>query len=755
MGTDLAEVLPSPHAIKVHRLMCTELLKIVNRISKIFPEIEAARPRCSSGIEVLCLLNSAIEKAKSLLQDCSESSKLYLAIKANALLSRCEKSRSLLEQSLSQIQNMVPVVLAAEISRIIADLRCATFSLDSSEEEAGKVLRAFLQQYAAADPTEKSAIETIQFTALRLHITSQKALLIERRSINKLLNKVGDGDPKKKQILLHLSNLLKKYGKLIVREQTDNVRVQHEESFLSANSCDQSVEVEDRGKYGCGEAQADMLSRLVPPEEFKCPISSRLMYDPVVIASGQTFERMWIQKWFDEGHDTCPKTKRKLDHFSLTPNTAMKDLISKWCMALGITIPDPCIQSAVVQLCETSSTSIASLSSSMNDLYLPIDFSNVSLGSLDTSYSSEFSHAKIADGSNLTSMQTNDDCHKFEYCANTCESNVELLSKLDALPWDSQCKVVEGFKIHLKHDGQACYSLSSENFVEPVIRFLKDARDLLDIKAQRTGCQLLLALLNKCRSSIPYLHEDACSLLASFLNSEITEEALAIVEVLSCDTFCRSKIAASGALSSILEILDTQIREFQEPAIRILCNLSWNVDIRSLLVSSEFIPKLVPFFEDSALARYCITFLENLCDAESARVSVAETDGCIASIAKLLEIDCHEDQEHAVTVLLSLCSQRVQYCQMVMNEGVIPALVSISINGNDRGKAGAMELLRLLRDIEYSDEQECSGSDLDYSKDSSNHHIKEKKSSSKASGFFGMKLSIFSKSNSLAPKMKK
>ena len=65
-------------SLQVHSLMCSELAKLVDRISNIFPEIEAARPRCSSGIQALCLLSKAIEKAKSLLQYCSESSKLYL-----------------------------------------------------------------------------------------------------------------------------------------------------------------------------------------------------------------------------------------------------------------------------------------------------------------------------------------------------------------------------------------------------------------------------------------------------------------------------------------------------------------------------------------------------------------------------------------------------------------------------------------------------------------------------------------------------
>lgn len=64
--------------LQVHHGMCTQLSKFVERIAKVFPEIEAARPRCSSGVQALCLLNNAIGKAKSLLQYCSESSKLYL-----------------------------------------------------------------------------------------------------------------------------------------------------------------------------------------------------------------------------------------------------------------------------------------------------------------------------------------------------------------------------------------------------------------------------------------------------------------------------------------------------------------------------------------------------------------------------------------------------------------------------------------------------------------------------------------------------
>lgn len=181
--------------------------------------------------------------------------------------------------------------------------------------------------------------------------------------------------------------------------------------------------------------------------------------------------------------------------------------------------------------------------------------------------------------------------------------------------------------------------------------------------------------------------------------------------------------------------------------MKILCNLSSNGDVDSFIIPSMFIPKLVPLFEDDNLARYCITILKNLCHNEDGRMYVAETDGCIASISKLLEKDSHDDQEHAVCVLLSLCSQRLEYCHLVMDEGVIPGLVSVSINGNKKAKAMAMELLRILKE-ELNARGESSRSDV--STDSSKQQ--KDKNPPKARGLFGK---FFSKPSALAARKKK
>ncbi|KAL5212651.1 hypothetical protein ABZP36_023498 [Zizania latifolia] len=75
------------------------------------------------------------------------------------------------------------------------------------------------------------------------------------------------------------------------------------------------------------------------PEDFRCPISLELMRDPVIVSTGQTYERAFIQRWIDCGNRTCPKTQQKLQNLTLTPNYALRSLILQWCEEKGIKLP--------------------------------------------------------------------------------------------------------------------------------------------------------------------------------------------------------------------------------------------------------------------------------------------------------------------------------------------------------------------------------------------------------------------------------
>ncbi|XP_017222283.1 U-box domain-containing protein 1 isoform X2 [Daucus carota subsp. sativus] len=74
------------------------------------------------------------------------------------------------------------------------------------------------------------------------------------------------------------------------------------------------------------------------PDEYRCPISLDLMRDPVIVASGHTYDRNSIAQWINTGHHTCPKSGQRLIHMALIPNYALKSLIHQWCEENNITI---------------------------------------------------------------------------------------------------------------------------------------------------------------------------------------------------------------------------------------------------------------------------------------------------------------------------------------------------------------------------------------------------------------------------------
>lgn len=300
-GCRAKQGLPAPPSVKVHTRLCFNLQNLVDIVSEIIPEIEAARPG-ALGVEALCQLYKLIHKAKSLLQHCRELSILLLVLAGDTILSRCKMLKHQIKQSLSEIQRTVPVALAAKISRVILAVKGVVFCLDSSEKEAKRVLCDLLYTHRIG-LTDKLALSAIHAVCSTLKISSPKAIRTEQISIRRLMDKFGGGGKtKRKKVLIFFQNLLKKYREL-----------------------EQGIECP------LDAAQTGLLSWPEPPKEFLCPLSMRLMHDPVVIASGLTYDRASIQQWFDEGHDTCPETNEKLDHFMLIANAVMKDIISKWC----------------------------------------------------------------------------------------------------------------------------------------------------------------------------------------------------------------------------------------------------------------------------------------------------------------------------------------------------------------------------------------------------------------------------------------
>ncbi|KAL0417986.1 UNVERIFIED_CONTAM: U-box domain-containing protein 9 [Sesamum radiatum] len=151
---------------------------------------------------------------------------------------------------------------------------------------------------------------------------------------------VFEGDPAMVARVLELKKELQKLVKAIADDEYDvNLeaveRAQRMLCALKEFKLKKSVSLNLRDHhYGQGMVAGPV------PEEFKCPLSKELMRDPVIIASGQTFDRPFIQKWLKAGNRTCPRTQQVLSHTILTPNHLIREMIAEWCKNHGIKLPD-------------------------------------------------------------------------------------------------------------------------------------------------------------------------------------------------------------------------------------------------------------------------------------------------------------------------------------------------------------------------------------------------------------------------------
>ena len=67
-----------------------------------------------------------------------------------------------------------------------------------------------------------------------------------------------------------------------------------------------------------------------PPPQYVCPISKKVMRDPVFAADCTVYDRESIELRFADGDATSPATGQRLQSLPLRPNAVLKRLIDEW-----------------------------------------------------------------------------------------------------------------------------------------------------------------------------------------------------------------------------------------------------------------------------------------------------------------------------------------------------------------------------------------------------------------------------------------
>lgn len=728
VGTAVEQILLAANNAKLHGGMCLKLGRLAHKVIKIFPSLEAVQPRCMPGIQSLCALNLALDKATCLIQHCADCSKLYLAVTGDSVLVKFTKIKDALNRSLRDLEEMVPRDLSRQIAEIVKEIEETTFALEPSEKDVGDAIIALLQQ-SSGSCSNFSEVEFFNQAADRLDIGSPRAMLKERRALKKLLDKAqAEDDQRKISVIIYFLHLLKKstkrfsYDYLDYDSESSNARLQSSRRVASEANSGRKSNVSISGLPLVGWVTKESINNSewtpVPPEEFRCPISLQLMFDPVVISSGQTYERVWIEKWFSDGHDTCPKTQQKLSHLSVTPNYCIKALITSWCEKYGIRVQDPLSQPSstvpwvsdmhgfeiLLHPNDDCKKDVKVLPSVDNNVACIVEEEDDNMPDSNLGDSLHFNSLLVQE--NQESNENNDANVPLSYDIidsdrideDNCFQYETLVTSLMTPPLDSQCQAAEKVKLILDDDDGACNYIGANGIIPALVSFLRSAIDASDIKAQQTGALALLSIARNDRNKGLILSAGILPLLLDLIRSEAIEVALAVMLALSNLEENKSSFVASGAIPCLLELLESEDGHSQHIALSILYNLStvlwdWSNNIPAWPVS-----KLAQLLGNSEYTDKCITVLHNLAGTEEGRATIVRTEGCILAIAELLDTGNLEEQELAVDILLLLCTNSFEYSHLVLREGVIPSLVTVSITGSPNGMEKAQKLLEYFRE---------------------------------------------------------
>ncbi|KAL5216263.1 hypothetical protein ABZP36_007664 [Zizania latifolia] len=711
---------------KLHGALCKKLHTVVHEVLDAIPALEATRPGNSSRLLALSSLRIAVEKAKNLLQYCSECSKLYLALTAENVLTRFEKARYELLESLHRLEETLPDATTSQTLGITHDLEEAVFALDQTEKQAGADVNQLIQNEAKSNGfLDDNEVEFFRQTAFRVGVASSTAALTERRALRRLLERAhAEEDMKKESAASYLLQLMRKYSYLFRSEATEFTN----SSLCSSPSCSSSSLSSSVDLHGNGHATEKQTSRVgsfnlrhirglsgsmpLPPEELRCPISLQLMHDPVVVASGQTYERACIEKWFDSGNTTCPKTRKELSQLSMTPNYGIKGLITSWCEQNGVLVPSAPPDSPKLKYLRISSlTSSTCLVTNGVSTILFEDTGAKDEAKLDSRVASEKctrqnsgeSVSEISEAEFSPEKRLRGNSGKMARA--TCELWLRVLGKDDEECVDEQREVVGQIRLLLKDDSELRNYAGASGITEPLIHFLEMAICRDDAQCQVVGTMALFNLaVSNDRNKKQQLSGGVIPLMEKMIQKpETYEAAVAMYLNLSCLAEAQAIIGPSKATPFLIRSLQEQDDGSRSKTccldgLLTLYNLSLHSPNVPILISSGVIQSLHDVLTPSSpRTEKALAVLINMALTRAGKKEIAANSAMVAAIVLVLDNGELAEKEKAVSCLWIICSGDDGGSQTVLQEGVIPALVSLTANSTGKVREKAQRLLSLFR----------------------------------------------------------
>ncbi|KAL7592949.1 U-box domain-containing protein 26 [Lactuca sativa] len=377
------------------------------------------------------------------------------------------------------------------------------------------------------------------------------------------------------------------------------------------------------------------------PYHFRCPISLELMRDPVIVVTGQTYDRPSIESWVATGNTTCPVTRLPLTDFTLIPNHTLRRLIQEWCVAnrsYGVErIPTPkqpadpvMVRSLLSQAASESNSSHARLSALRRLRGLARDSDK------NRSVISTHNAREVLLG--VLFSETN---------SNSSELNLESLAILSSFPLsESECLLVSSDPDRISY----LISLLSHSSIDVRV----NAASLLENVVAGTRSPENRAEISN--------HDEVFDRIVGILNYPLSYPRAMKVGIKALFALClvkqhRHKAVEAGAVEALINRLADFEKCDAERAlatVELLCRIPQGcAAFASHALTVPLLVKIILKISDRA-TEYAAGSLLSLCSAAERLQREAVAAGVLTQLLLLVQSDCTERAKRKAQMLLKL-----------------------------------------------------------------------------------------------------
>ncbi|XP_022776378.1 U-box domain-containing protein 11-like isoform X2 [Durio zibethinus] len=390
-----------------------------------------------------------------------------------------------------------------------------------------------------------------------------------------------------------------------------------------------------------GTGETKKPDALVIPDDFLCPISLELMRDPVIVATGQTYERSYIQRWIDCGNVTCPKTQQKLENLTLTPNYVLRSLINQWCAKHNIEQPSGLANGRL----KKSDGSFRDVSGDMAAIQALV-------------------------------------CKLSSRCLEECRAAVAEIRSLSKRSTDNRILIADAGAIPVLVNLLTTDDVSlQEHAVTSILN--------LSIFANNKS---LIMLAGAIPSVVQVLRAGSM---------EARENAAATLFSLSLADENKIIIGASGAIPALVDLLQHGSTRGKKDAATALFNLCIYQGNKGRAVRAGIITALLKMLTDTrnCMVDEALTILSVLASNHDAKAAILKAS-TIPVLIDLLRTGLPRNKENAAAILLSLCKRDTENLAYISRLGAAIPLTELTGSGTERAKRKATSLLEHLRKLQ-------------------------------------------------------